>query len=271
MKLVIVESPAKSKTISHYLGDDYVVEASVGHVRDLAISGKGGLGVDCENNFEPKYIINKDKKDVVKKLTTLSKKADEVILATDPDREGEAIAWHLSEVLNLDKSTTKRLEFHEITKNSITNAMNNPRYIDMNLVHSQEARRIIDRILGFKLSSLMKSKLGSQSAGRVQSVTLKMIVEHEKEINEFKSEEYWTFDSKIKVAKKVFPLELTKINDKTAKIQNKEAAEKVMSYALEDVSLTESKTNLKNTPSKEPFRTSTLQQDAFNKYKFKTK
>ena len=112
MKLVIVESPAKSKTISHYLGEDYVVEASIGHVRDLAISGKGGLGVDCENNFEPKYIINKDKKEVVKKLTTLAKKSEEVILATDPDREGEAIAWHLAQVLKLDVNTAKRLEFH---------------------------------------------------------------------------------------------------------------------------------------------------------------
>lgn len=271
MKLVIVESPAKSKTISHYLGEDYVVEASIGHVRDLAISGKGGLGVDCENNFEPKYIINKDKKEVVKKLTTLAKKSEEVILATDPDREGEAIAWHLAQVLKLDVNTAKRLEFHEITKNSIKNAIENPRLIDMNLVHSQEARRIIDRVLGFKLSSLMKSKLGSQSAGRVQSVTLKMIVEHEKEINDFVSEEYWTLNSKIKVAKKTYSIDLVKIDDKVAKIPNKESAEIVLSYADEDVSLSDKKTIEKSIPSKEAFRTSTLQQEAFNKYKFKTK
>ena len=163
------------------------------------------------------------------------------------------------------------MEFHEITRNSINNAIENPRLIDMNLVHSQEARRIIDRVLGFKLSSLMKSKLGSQSAGRVQSVTLKMIVEHEKEINDFVSEEYWTLNSKIKVAKKTYSIDLVKIDDKVAKIPNKESAEIVLSYADEDVSLSDKKTIEKSIPSKEAFRTSTLQQEAFNKYKFKTK
>ena len=154
MKLVIVESPAKSKTIGRYLGEGYQVEASVGHIRDLATSGKGGLGVDVENDFKPTYIISKDKRDVVKKLKDIQKKADEVILATDPDREGEAIAWHLAQVLELDVNKTKRLEFHEITNSSINKAIENPRTINMDLVHSQEARRIIDRIIGFKISNL---------------------------------------------------------------------------------------------------------------------
>ena len=156
MKLVIVESPTKSKTIGHYLGSDYVVEASVGHIRDLAISGKGGFGVDVEHDFKPTYVIDDDKKDIVKKLQDLKKKSDEVILATDPDREGEAIAWHLATVLKLPIESTKRLEFHEITRESIKNAIEAPRVIDLNLVHSQETRRIIDRIIGFKLSALLK-------------------------------------------------------------------------------------------------------------------
>ena len=220
MKLVIVESPAKSKTIGRYLGEDYTVEASVGHIRDLAISGKGGLGVDVENDFKPTYVISNDKKDVVKKLTKLKDKSEEVILATDPDREGEAIAWHLASVLGLDINTTKRLEFHEITHDSILKAIEEPRTINMDLVHSQEARRIIDRIIGFKLSNLMNNKIHSKSAGRVQSVTLKLIVDHEKEINEFKSEEYWTIESKIKKDKKDLVINLTKIDDKNVEIKN---------------------------------------------------
>lgn len=168
--LVIVESPSKSKTISKYLSDDFVVKSSKGHIRDLAISGKGGLGVDIENEFAPHYVISKDKKDVVKELKACAKKADDVYLATDPDREGEAISWHLAEVLGLDPETTKRVEFYEVTKNAVTNAIKNPRRIDMDLVHSQETRRVLDRIIGFKLSKLLQKKIKSKSAGRVQSV-----------------------------------------------------------------------------------------------------
>ena len=175
MKLVIVESPAKSKTFSHYLGEDHQVEASVGHICDLATKGKGGLGVDVDNNFKATYSISKDKTDIVKKLKNLAKKSEEVILATDPDREGEAIAYHLANFLNLPIDTTKRLEFHEITKESITKAIEEPRTIDMNLVHSQEARRIIDRIIGFKISTLINNRIKSKSAGRVQSSTLRMV------------------------------------------------------------------------------------------------
>lgn len=271
MKLVIVESPTKSKTIGHYLGSDYVVEASVGHIRDLAISGKGGFGVDVEHDFKPTYVIDDDKKDIVKKLQDLKKKSDEVILATDPDREGEAIAWHLATVLKLPIESTKRLEFHEITRESIKNAMETPRVIDLNLVHSQETRRIIDRIIGFKLSALLKSKIRSQSAGRVQSVTLKMIVEHEKEINEFKSEEYWTLESSILHENKKYKLNLTKINNEEPKMPNKEKADEVLGYTKENVVVSSISESQRSISSKEPYRTSTLQQDAFTRYGFKTK
>ena len=271
MKLVIVESPTKSKTIGHYLGSDYVVEASVGHIRDLAISGKGGFGVDVEHDFKPTYVIDDDKKDIVKKLQDLKKKSDEVILATDPDREGEAIAWHLATVLKLPIESTKRLEFHEITRESIKNAIEAPRVIDLNLVHSQETRRIIDRIIGFKLSALLKSKIRSQSAGRVQSVTLKMIVEHEKEINEFKSEEYWTLESSILHENKKYKLNLTKINNEEPKMPNKEKADEVLSYIKENVVVSSISESQRSISSKEPYRTSTLQQDAFTRYGFKTK
>ena len=169
MKLVIVESPTKCETIKRYLGDEYVVKASYGHIRDLATKGKGGLGIDVEHDFTPAYIINKDKKKVVWDLQKLAKESEEVILATDPDREGEAIAWHLAKVLNLDISTNKRLEFHEITRDSINEAMAHPRVIDLDLVSSQETRRILDRIIGFKLSALINKKIHSKSAGRVQS------------------------------------------------------------------------------------------------------
>lgn len=271
MKLVIVESPTKSKTIGQYLGNDYHVEASVGHIRDLAISGVGGFGVDINNDFKPNYVIDSDKKDVVKKLLTLKKDSDEVILATDPDREGEAIAWHLANVLNLDLDATKRLEFHEITKNSVKNALENPRTINLSLVHSQETRRIIDRIIGFKLSSLLRSKIRSQSAGRVQSVTLKIIVEHEKEISEFVPEEYWNLDASISKDSKLYKLNLTKIDDKTAKISNKESADLVLDYTKEDVKVSSIDVSKKIVQSKEPFRTSTLQQECSSRFKFKTR
>lgn len=168
--LVIVESPSKSKTIEKYLGKDFKVVSSKGHVCDLSTSGKEGLGIDVDHDFEPTYKISKDKKDVVKELKELTKKAKDVYLASDPDREGEAIAWHLARVLDLDVKTTNRIVFHEITKPAILEAMKEPKHIDMNLVHSQETRRMLDRIIGFKLSKLLQNKIQSKSAGRVQSV-----------------------------------------------------------------------------------------------------
>ena len=187
--LVIVESPAKSKTIEKYLGKDYKVVSSVGHIRDLATKGKEGLGVDVDHNFETTYVISKDKKEVVENLKKDVAKAQNVYLATDPDREGEAISWHLAQVLNLPIEDTKRIVFNEITKTAVTNALKNPRTIDMNLVKSQETRRVLDRIIGFKLSKLLQKKIKSKSAGRVQSVALRMICDREKEVLNFVPEE----------------------------------------------------------------------------------
>ena len=163
MKLLIVESPTKCKTISNYLGDDYLVESSAGHIRDLRIKGKGGFGVDIENNFHPEYEILSDKKEIVERLKGAANIADHIYLATDLDREGEAISWHLSEVLNQPKEKVSRIVFNEITKTAIIKAIRNDRDIDMNLVHSQESRRILDRIIGFRLSSLLQQKIGSKS------------------------------------------------------------------------------------------------------------
>ena len=175
--LVIVESPSKIKTIEKYLGKDYKVLSSKGHVRDLATTGKYGLGVDTENNFEPNYKAITGKSKVIKELAKEVKDSDNVYLATDPDREGEAISWHLYDALDVKEENYQRVIFNEITKDVIQEAFKNPRKIDMNLVKSQETRRILDRIIGFRLSKLMQSKTGGKSAGRVQSVALKLIVE----------------------------------------------------------------------------------------------
>ena len=219
-KLVIVESPSKSKTIEKYLGSDYVVTSSKGHVRDLATSGKEGLGVDIENQFEPKYVINKDKKDVVKELKQLVKESDDVYLATDPDREGEAISWHLAQVLNVDMDKENRVVFNEVTKDAVVDALSHPRKIDQNLVKSQETRRVLDRIIGFKLSKLLQKKIKSKSAGRVQSVALRLIVEREREIEAFVPEEYWKIKAEFEKDKIEFSGELAKYNNKKIEIKN---------------------------------------------------
>ena len=187
--LVIVESPAKAKTIEKFLGKDFLVKSSFGHVRDLA---KKNLGIDVENNFSPEYIVSADKKKVVKELKELAKKAETVWIASDEDREGEAIAWHLKEVLELDETKTKRIVFHEITKDAIQKAISSPRGIDENLVNAQQARRVLDRLVGFELSPLLWKKVKpSLSAGRVQSVAVKLIVEREREINGFEPKTYF--------------------------------------------------------------------------------
>lgn len=267
MKLIIVESPAKCDTIKRYLGDDYVVMASLGHIRDLATKGKGGLGVDVENGFKPTYSISPSKAKTVKELQSIARKAEEVILATDPDREGEAIAWHLAQVLNLPVESTKRLEFHEITRDSIFNAINAPRTIDMNLVSSQETRRIMDRVIGFKLSALINKKIHSRSAGRVQSATLKIIADRESEIEKFIPEEYWKFSVAGELQDKVYDLNL-KIKDT---ITNEKDAMAIVNAIPDVLKVTAIKRDVKKRESKEPFTTSTLQQAAFNKFKYKTK
>ena len=183
--LVIVESPAKAKTIEKILGKDFEVKSCFGHIRDLE---KDDMGIDIQNNFKPKYAVPEDKEKIVKELKKLAKDTDEVWLATDEDREGEAISWHLCEVLGLDPHTTKRIVFHEITKPAIERAVQQPRLLNMNLVNAQQARRILDRIVGFELSPVLWRKMSmrnSLSAGRVQSVAVRLIVEREREINQF--------------------------------------------------------------------------------------
>lgn len=269
MKLVIVESPTKCSTIKKYLGSDYQVVASCGHIRDLSTHGKGGLGVDIENEFKPNYENSKDKLKIISELKSFKKKADEVYLATDPDREGEAISWHLCEVLGLDVNTTKRLEFHEITKPAILKAIKEPRTIDMSLVQSQETRRIIDRIMGFKLSNLLKNKIGSVSAGRVQSVTLKLITDREKEINDFVKEEYWNIDLDLENGIKV--KYESSIDGDLKKITNEKEANKIISSLDDHCVINSLQVRQRRVESKPPFTTSTMQQEAYLKHRYSTK
>ena len=269
--LVIVESPSKSKTIEKYLGSDFEVVSSKGHIRDLATRGKEGLGVDVENDFAPTYSISKEKAPVVKELKAKAKKADFVYLATDPDREGEAISWHLADELGVDLNEFNRVEFHEITKDAVLEAFKHPRKVDMDLVHSQETRRILDRIIGFKLSKLLHSKIKSKSAGRVQSVALKLIVEREKEIAAFVPEEYWTVDAKFKENNIEFAASLSKINGKKAEVKNAEEAEQIKQSCQGPFEITSIKKQVRKKESKLPLITSTLQQEASTKLGFSAK
>ncbi len=261
--LVIVESPSKSKTIEKYLGNDYKVVASMGHIRDLATTGKFGLGVDVDNNFEPTYIPMKGKKKVISDLKKLVSDADKVYLATDPDREGEAISWHLKDALNIKKNY-ERVTFNEITKDVILSSFNDARDIDMNLVKSQETRRILDRIIGFRLSKLMQSKTGGKSAGRVQSVALKLIVDREREIEAFNPEEYWTITAKFTD----FDANLEKYKNKKIEIKTEEEADTVLSNLLPDFQVIDIDSKEKQKNGVMPFKTSTLQQTAANKLSF---
>lgn len=268
--LVIVESPSKSKTIEKYLGGDYHVVSSKGHIRDLATTGKGDLGIDVEHDFEPTYKISSDKRAVVKELKDLAKKSEHVFLASDPDREGEAIAWHLANVLELDMEEENRIIFHEITKNAVTEAFQHPRTIDQDLVKSQETRRMLDRIIGFKLSKLLQSKIKSKSAGRVQSVALRLIVERENEIRAFKSEEYWTLAANIEKNGKQFSASLNKVDGKKAELKTQADVDAIIERcAAFVVSAIEKKVRKKE--ARMPFITSTLQQEASTKLNFGAK
>ena len=262
--LVIVESPSKSKTIEKYLGSDYCVVSSKGHIRDLAKTGKDGLGIDVEHDFTPNYRISTDKKDVVKELQKLAKKCDQVYLASDPDREGEAIAWHLANVLELDMNEENRIIFNEITKNAVVNALNKPRAIDQNLVKSQETRRMLDRIIGFKLSKLLQRKISSKSAGRVQSVALRLICEREKEIRAFVSEEYWTLHANVKKNRKNFTANLVRYQGAKADLKTKAQCDEIIAQC--DTFVVESiERKVRKKDPKMPFITSTLQQEASTK------
>ncbi len=263
-KLMIVESPHKSKTITGFLGSDYKVVSSKGHIMDLATTGKFGLGVDVENDFKASYVPIKGKSALIKELKKEVKEADEIILSTDPDREGEAISWHLKETLDIKDDKYVRVTFNEITKDVVLNALENPRKIDDNLVKSQETRRILDRIIGFRLSKLMQSKTGGKSAGRVQSVALKLIVDREREILAFIPEEYWSIEAIFKD----FTASLEKSKDKKVTIKNEEEASHIME-SLDDYFIIKEKNTkeaLRN--SKPVFKTTTMQTMASNKLGF---
>lgn len=259
--IIIVESPAKCKTISKYLGGDYTVVSSKGHIRDLATSGKYGLGIDIENDFKPSYEIIKGKKKDVKYLKDLIEKADHIYLATDPDREGETISWHLYDELKVPDEKYDRIVFNEITKDVVLKALKNPRRIDMNLVHSGEARRFLDRIIGFRLSKVMQSKTAGKSAGRVQSVALKLIVDREREILAFIPKEYWTIEADFKD----FKANLETYKEKDIEIPNEKEADKILDSLTNTFTIKKVEEKEKKRSAKEVFKTSTLQQACSNK------
>ena len=262
--IIIVESPAKCKTISKYLGGDYTVVSSKGHIRDLATSGKYGLGIDIENDFKPSYEIIKGKKKDVKYLKDLIDKADHIYLATDPDREGETISWHLYDELKVPDEKYDRIVFNEITKDVVLKALKNPRRIDMNLVHSGEARRFLDRIIGFRLSKVMQSKTAGKSAGRVQSVALKLIVDREREILAFIPKEYWTIEADFKD----FKANLETYKEKDIEIPNEKEADKILDSLTNTFTIKKVEEKEKKRSAKEVFKTSTLQQACSNKLGF---
>lgn len=264
MNLVIVESPAKTHTISGYLGKNYKVVSSKGHIRDLATSGKFGLGVDVEGDFTPTYKEIPGKKKDIASLKKDAKNSDMVYLATDPDREGEAISFHLYEVLGLNKDNYERVVFNEITEGAVKEAFKHPRKIDDSLVRSQETRRILDRIIGFRLSKLMQSKTGGKSAGRVQSVALKLIVDREREILAFVPEEYWNVIAKFKD----FDANLEKYKGKKLEIHNEDEVKDILSKLGEDFKIASVEKKEKTKKGFLPFTTSTLQQACINKFNF---
>ena len=265
--LVIVESPAKSKTIKKILGDSYQIEASYGHIRDFPPKV---LGFDVSNNFEPSFVVMPEKKVVVKKLNELAKKSDKIYLASDPDREGEAIAWHVRQVLEVPDDKVYRIEFNEITPKAVQHAVENSRNIDMDRVKAQQTRQILDRLVGYKISPVLWEKMRNYrlSAGRVQSVALKMICEREDEIDAFIPVEYWTISANLLKDKLPFTAELTKYKDKKIEIKNKEEADKIVEELLKKVLKYEvSKVTYRDTQRKPsaPFITSTLQREASSK------
>lgn len=271
-RLVIVESPAKAKTVGRYLGRGYTVRASVGHVRDLL---KSQLSVDVENNFEPKYRVPNEKKEVVKEIKRLAQKAEEVFLATDPDREGESISWHLLEAAQIDPERTKRVVFHEITEPAIKDAFANPRHINMDLVDAQQARRILDRLVGYSISPILWEKVrGRLSAGRVQSVALRLIVEREREIENFVPVEYWSIHAELQPEglKSTFTAKLAKIDENEPELPNEEKVKPILTdMETAAYTITKVKRGERRRKPSAPFTTSTLQQDASRKLGFTAK
>lgn len=269
-KLIIVESPAKAGTIKKFLGGNTKVVASMGHIRDLP---KSKLGVDIENDFEPEYINIRGKGDLIKSLKNDAKKAKKVYLATDPDREGEAIAWHLANILGIDSNSKCRVTFNEITKDAVKEAIKNPREVDRNLIDAQQARRVLDRIVGYKISPILWKKVRrGLSAGRVQSVAVKLIVNREEEIEKFIPEEYWNMYVSLKKNKDIFKAKLVSKNDKKIDIHNKEEIDTILKdinkskFVVKEIK----KSQRKRTPAP-PFTTSTMQQEASRKLGFTLK
>lgn len=269
--LVIVESPAKAKTIEKYLGRNYRVIASKGHIRDLP---KSQMGIDFENHYEPKYISIRGKGDTIKELKAEAKKAKEVYLASDPDREGEAIAWHVAHALNLDDTDKNRVTFNEVTKDAVKNSFKHPRAINMDTVNAQQARRILDRIVGYSLSPILWDKVKKGlSAGRVQSVALKLVIDREKAINNFKPEEYWTIDAEFKKKTKIFKAQFWGINGKKKDLPNNDAVKNVLAKIDKKQEF-----NINNVVKRErrrqpaaPFTTSTMQQEANKRLSYRTR
>ncbi len=264
MKLVVIEAPAKRETLKKYLGEGYEVFATKGHIRDLPAKS---FAIDLNNNYEPHYENNADKKELISDLKRKAASADEVLIATDPDREGEAISWHVANVLGLDPNTKCRIQFNEISKKAVVKALTEPREIDLNLVNAQQARRVMDRIVGYKLSPILSKKIAPKlSAGRVQSVALKLVVDREIEIEEFKPEEYWNVTAEHSKSGIKFKSSLTAHKGKKIKIKNKEQVDKVLSdikgrdFVVSEIKKTNSKSH-----APAPFTTSTMQQDAGNK------
>lgn len=267
MNLVIVESPAKSKTIEKYLGSGYKVLSSKGHIRNLSKKGKYALGVDIENNFKPDYVAIKGKSKVINELKKEVKNSDFVYLATDPDREGEAISWHLYDALKLNDDKYDRIVFNEITKDAVTSSFENARKIDYDLVNSQETRLILDKIIGFRLSQLMQAKTDGKSAGRVQSVALKLIVDKEREIEAFIEEEYYTIEALFDD----FKANLIKYKDSDVEIKSSIEADEILSKLSNSFTIDNIDKKNKNKKSNPPFITSTLQREASNKLGFNAK
>ncbi|HEO6169245.1 TPA: type I DNA topoisomerase [Streptococcus agalactiae] len=268
--LVIVESPAKAKTIEKYLGRNYKVVASVGHIRDLK---KSSMSIDFENNYEPQYINIRGKGPLINDLKKEAKKAKKVYLASDPDREGEAISWHLAHILDLDKEDRNRVVFNEITKDAVKNAFVEPRQINMDLVDAQQARRVLDRIVGYSISPILWKKVKKGlSAGRVQSVALKLIIDRENEIKAFQPEEYWTINGSFKKGTRKFNATFYGLDGKKFKLSNNEDVKTVLKRIKTDeflVEKVEKKERRRNAPL--PYTTSSLQQDAANKINFRTR
>jgi len=269
--LVVVESPTKAKTIGRILGKRYIVEASMGHLRDLP---KASLGVDVDNNFQPQYVIPTKSRKTVTKLKKLYAETNNLILATDEDREGEAIGWHITQALGIKKPEgIKRIVFHEITDEAVKNAINHPREINLNLVSAQQARRVLDRLVGYKLSPLLWKKIfRGLSAGRVQSVAVRLIVEREREREKFVPQEYWKIKVIYSANQKEFVADLVKINDKKINISNKKDADQITDeLKKEDAVISEIKNYQKSKKPSAPFTTSTLQQQAGNRLGFSVK